>query len=142
MARETYWELGIYDVDKKQGILEFIDDWSQQEVIPKITDKVEVGSIICIDQHKTYLSLSAHGYKHRMVNHLETFKASAGTHANHVKAYFSRLKAFLRKKNATNVDFIPSHIDAFVAGKASQLKVERLPGGGTLAVPPTLGQVL
>ena len=83
-------------------------------MIPKITEKVEVGSIICTDQHETYLSLSEHGYEHRTVNNSETFIASDGTHTNHVKAYFSRLKAFLRKKTVRNVDSIPSYIDEFM----------------------------
>lgn len=114
VARETCWVLAVYDVENKQGILEYIDNRSRGEMVPKIVEKVEAGSIICSDQHRSYMSLAAHGYEHRTVNHSETFKARDGTHTNHVEGYFSRLKAFLRRKNVKNVSFIPSYIDEFM----------------------------
>lgn len=114
VARETCWVFGIYDVESKQGTLEFIQNRSRDEMIPKILAKVEPGSVIHTDDHRSYASLAAHGYTHKTVNHSQTFKALDGTHTNHVEGYFSRMKAFLRKRSTKKLDMIPGYLDEFM----------------------------
>ena len=113
-ARATCLVLGIYDVEKKEGTLQFLQSRTCDEVLPKILSAVEVGSVIHTDERATYASLPAHGYVHRTVSHSETFKAHDGTHINHVLSYFGRAKNFLRKRNAGRLGFIPSYLDEFM----------------------------
>ena len=114
VARETTWILGIYDVDTKVEILDWIQNRSHNEIIPKVESHVERGSDIVTDELRTYNCLATRGYTHRTVNHTRSFVAPDGTHSNHVEGYFSRGKAFLRKRTAKRLDAIPSYLDEFM----------------------------
>ncbi|XP_043192983.1 uncharacterized protein LOC122365643 [Amphibalanus amphitrite] len=114
IARETCWVLGMYEVETKTGILEFIPNRKREEIVPRIVSKVELGSEIHTDERRSYASLTAAGYIHKTVNHSQTFMAPDGTHTNHVLAYFSRVKQLLRRKNVKGVDRISSYLDEFM----------------------------
>ena len=108
-------------------------------MIPKITEKVEVGAVIRTDQHKTYLSLSAHGHEHRTVNHSEKFKASDGTHTNHVvsQKISQQTQGFPKEKIIRNVDSITSYIDDFMWLERHRRSKWRDFLAAVEAVPPT-----
>ena len=124
VARETTWVLGMYDFEAKVGILDWIQNRSHQEIIPKVEDHVERGSDIVTDELRTYNCLATRGYTHRTVNHSRLFIAPGGMHSNHVEAYFSRMKAFLRKRNVKRLDAIPSYLDEFMWRERNKQRVK------------------
>ena len=110
VARETCCGIGIYDVENEVVVLEFLSNCSRAEMVPRIVSNVAMRSEVHTDEHRSYVSLPAAGYIHKTINHSQTFRAPDDAHANHIEAYFSRVKSFLRKKNVKAVYFIPSYL--------------------------------
>ena len=113
-ARETIWVLGMYDVEKKVGLLVWIPNRSHEGIIPKIEENVEPGTKIITDELRTYRCLAARGYQHRTVNHSREFVGADGTHTNHIEAYFSRMKRFMKRRDVRVPSSIPGYIDEFL----------------------------
>ena len=101
-------------MELKRGTLIWIENRSHESIIPKVEQNVQQRSIILTDELRTYACLSRKGYEHRTVNHSREFLADDGTHTNHIEAYFSRVKTFLRKRNVGPTQSLPGYLDEFL----------------------------
>ena len=106
--------LGMYDVEAKVGHVVWIEDRSHDSIIPQIEACVAEGSEILTPEMTVYQCLSDRGYRHRTVNHSREFVAADGTHINHIEAYFSRIKEYLRKRNTKSTKTIASYMDEWM----------------------------
>ncbi|KAK3916690.1 putative transposase-like protein, partial [Frankliniella fusca] len=108
------WVLGIYDTEKKLGVVLYVVKRDRATLIPLIRQYVKQGSIIWTDGWAAYKGLDKFGYTHHTVNHSKEFKSADGTCTNGVEGYWSRLKQFCRHTNVLKSKLLAEHIDEFM----------------------------
>ena len=104
VASETTWILSTYDVEENKGI----------------TENVEEGTPILTDELRVCACLGTKGFIHKTVNHSQEFMTEEGVHMNHIYAYLSRMKAFLRKRHITRTRCRPSELDSHMTHHAER----------------------
>jgi len=112
-VRKRTWILGIYDVEAKKGTVEILEELSAEVVVPRIVAGVDLGSVINTGTQLAYADLGNQGYDHRTAGGVG-LPAAGGTHTNHVRGYFSRMKKFLRNRAVKGVDKLPAYLDEFM----------------------------
>jgi IS1 family transposase/transposase-like protein len=110
------WVFGLYDVNKKIGVIEFVKDRSADTLLPLIQKHVKPGTEIHTDQWKAYSNIVAINvdspFIHRTVNHSKWFKdPESGVHTNNVEAYWSSIKKRFKMLNGTSRTLTPSYLD-------------------------------
>ncbi|KAJ1522477.1 hypothetical protein ONE63_001667 [Megalurothrips usitatus] len=108
------WVLGIYDVQRKLGVVVYVVKRDKATLVPLIRQYVEPGSEIWTDQWAAYRCLDRYGYVHKTVNHSREFKSQDGTCTNGVEGYWSRLKQFCRHTNVLQSALLAEHIGKFM----------------------------
>ena len=105
---------GMYDIERKVGVCEFVVDKSQEALFPLIQQYILPGSIIHSDSAAMYVSLhtdppSSHiasipvpipyaPYQHLWVNHRENFvNPLTGACTNHIECFWKNSKNKIRK---------------------------------------------
>ncbi|KAG0422569.1 hypothetical protein DMUE_6200, partial [Dictyocoela muelleri] len=77
-------------------------------ITPALEDVIRVGSVLYSDGHPSYPAVASNlGLEHKVVNHSEGFVNDEGNHTNDIEAFWSHLKASMRKENGVkreNVD--------------------------------------
>ena len=104
MARESFWLLGIYDVENSVGIVERIEYRSHECIIPIIEKHVAEGSEIVTDELKVYSCLEHRGYTHGAV----------GSYSSHIQGYFGRVKTFLQKRDVRKLENVSTYLEEFM----------------------------
>ena len=109
------WIVGIYDTLMKRGVIEYVEHRDGDTLTELIAKYVAPGTEVHTDGWAAYRGLSAMGYIHKTVNHSTNFvDPITGTCTNAVEAYWSRLKAWLRRHGVMQNALLPSHVDEFM----------------------------
>ncbi|KAF2898190.1 hypothetical protein ILUMI_07986, partial [Ignelater luminosus] len=115
------WVFGLYDVEAKIGVAEFVEDRSREILLPIIERYVTPGSIIHSDCWAAYGkgAISAlpvvPPYEHVSVNSSENFvDPETGACTNRVKAFWKAMKMKLKAINSTTAEMLPSYMDEFM----------------------------
>jgi ISXO2-like transposase domain len=116
VSEPTKWIFAMYDVDKKVGAIEFVQNRSAETLLPIIKKYVIPGTEIHSDQWSAYAGISSidvtPGFIHKTVNHSLHFKdPSTGVHTNNVEAYWSSIKRRFKMLNGTSRSLTASYLD-------------------------------
>lgn len=99
--REQVWALGIVDTsyNPARAYYKIVSDRRASTLLPIITQKVRVGSIIVTDEFKSYNALAnMNDYEHRTICHKYYFVCpSTGNHTQHIESCNNKLKYFIKK---------------------------------------------
>ena len=78
------------DVERRQGAVWYVPDWTKDILIPIIQEIVQPGSIIHSDKWASYRTLGQLVYIYGTVNHKENFvDPDTGVHTIAVKGFWS-----------------------------------------------------
>lgn len=107
---EGHWVIGMIEDGSDDLRLEVCPDneRSADILVPLIQKHIEEGSIIHTNNWRAYLSLSQHGYTHKIVNHSDLtnqFVAPDGTHTQRIKSQWRGLKKQFRQQQ-NKINFI------------------------------------
>lgn len=110
------WVLGLYDVDKKIGVVRFVKDRSAKTLLTMIQEVVMPGSCIHTDKLGAYQQISnlsvVPKYEHSTVNHSKFFKdPETGIHTNNVEAYWCSIKRKFKQMNGVPAILTSSYLD-------------------------------
>jgi transposase-like protein len=116
MNEPAKWIFAMYDVEKKIGAIEFVENRSADVLLPIITKYVLPGTEIHSDQWAAYGGIASlpvyPPYTHKTVNHKRHFKdPSTGVHTNNVEAYWSSIKRRFKSLNGTSRMLTASYLD-------------------------------
>ncbi|KAK3909791.1 putative transposase-like protein [Frankliniella fusca] len=107
------WVLGLYDTDKKTGVVLYVVKRDRATLAPLIRQYCKEGSILWTDGWAAYKGLDKFGFKHHVVNHSKEFKSADGSFSNWVEGYWSTLKQYCRHTNVLKSKLLAEHIDEF-----------------------------
>jgi transposase-like protein len=115
LHRPPKWVLGLYDVQRKIGIVSMVPNRKAGTLIPLIEGLVLPGSEIHTDMWRGYLPLSQPPYQntyvHRQVNHSQGFlERATGVHTNNVEAYWSSIKRKFKVMNGCPRNLTESYL--------------------------------
>lgn len=119
LKKKQNWIIGIYDPDAKQGYVQLIANRSANSIIPIIQQVVLPGTEIWTDEWKSYKALRKlplpQPYIHKTVNHSKHFTDPfSGVTTNHIEAYWSRIRLFLRKMHFRQKSKIPQYLNEWL----------------------------
>ena len=94
---------GIKKRDDGKVYTQIIKNASKQELLPIIKRLIaKNNATIYTDKWKSYDSLVLDGYKHKRINHSETYSNRQGTHVNGIENFWSFSKRRLAKFNGVS----------------------------------------
>lgn len=116
MREPEKWIFAIYDVERKIGAIEFVQNRSSEVLLPIIKKYVLPGTEIHSDQWAAYNGISTIAvdppYIHKTVNHSNYFRNPVtGVHTNNVEAYWSSIKRRFKMLNGTSRSLTASYLD-------------------------------
>jgi hypothetical protein len=116
LTEPTKWIFGLYDVNKKVGAIEFVENRSKDSLLPLIRKHVKPGTEIHSDQWAAYADINTMDvdppYIHKTVNHSLWFKdPTTGVHTNNVEAYWCSVKRKFKMLNGTSRALTASYLD-------------------------------
>ena len=145
------WIFGIFDCEKRIGVIEFVTDRSSATLIPIIKKYclegdldcffnifLLLGTVIWSDEWSAYKCLSNESFVHRTVNHSRNFKDPvSGVNTNLIESFWAQCKRKFKSMSGTRASFCSSYVDAFLwrqyNGKSTSAAFENLLGQlGTL----------
>jgi transposase len=105
-GRGAAGKVPVFGILKRGGRIytKMIPNVAAKTVLPIIKAKIKPDSIVYSDAFGTYDTLAVEGFKHRRVNHRETFVSPAGPHINGIENFWNQAKRHLRKYNG-----VPRH---------------------------------
>jgi transposase-like protein len=110
------WIFGLYDVARKVGAIEFVENRSGEVLLPLILKHIKPGTEIHSDKWAAYATISSievnPPYIHKTVNHSLHFKdPETGVHTNNVEAYWCSIKKRFKMLNGTSRALTASYLD-------------------------------
>ena len=116
LVEPTKWIFGLYDVEKKVGAIEFVQNRSAEILLSLIKKYVKSGTEIHSDQWAAYEDISSIDvnppFIHKTVNHSKWFKDPiTGVHTNNVEAYWCSIKRRFKMLNGTSRELTASYLD-------------------------------
>lgn len=116
LTEPSKWIFGLYDVDKKLGAVEFVENRSAEVLLPLIRKHVKPGTEIHSDQWAAYANINTIDvdppFVHKTVNHSKHFKDPiTGVHTNNVEAYWCAIKRRFKMLNGTSRELTASYLD-------------------------------
>jgi hypothetical protein len=116
LAEHSKWIFGLYDIQKKVGAIEFVQNRSTEILLPIIKKYVKPGTEIHSDQWAAYGDISSIDvnppFIHKTVNHSKWFKdPTTGVHTNNVEAYWCSIKRRFKMLNGTSRELTASYLD-------------------------------
>jgi transposase-like protein len=109
------WVIGMFDRNKKIGIVRLIDNRTEITIISLIRKHCFPGTRIITDGWAGYNNLHLFGYIHDVVIHKDEFVVNGtNIHTNNIENYWKRCKAKFKRMNGTTTEMILSYIDEFM----------------------------
>ena len=94
---------------------EIVESVDAATLLPLITSKVKVGSVVCSDTWRAYTGLAAKGFVHRLVNHGEReYSDGKGNHINGLEGFWGYLKRKLAAKGGIRRDKLFLYLGEYV----------------------------
>ena len=121
------WVFGMYDTDRKNGYLEYVQQRDEATLVPIIQEWILPGTIIHSDGWRAYANLGNLGYIHQVVNHNQNFlDPVTGACTNHVEAYWGRIKRRIKRVKGSEGDMQWQHLDESVYRHWFSMKSENI----------------
>jgi transposase len=100
-GRGAAGKVPVFGILKRGGRVytQMIPNARAKSIMPIIKAKIKPDSIVYSDAFGTYDILAVEGFRHRRVNHRETFVAPTGPHINGIENFWNQAKRHLRKYN-------------------------------------------
>ena len=112
---QDHWVFGMYDRQRKVGVIELVDRQDSPTLEQLIQRYIRPGSIIYSNGLAAYNGLGALGYSHEVVIHADVVvDPNTGVHTKGVEAYCSRAKSKLKACNGSVSEMVPSYFDEFM----------------------------
>jgi len=94
---------------------EVVDNVEAETLLPLISQKVSIGSIVCSDTWKSYTGIAPQGYFHRLINHGERqYSDGKGNHINGLEGFWGFLKRKLASKGGIRHEKLPLYLGEYV----------------------------
>lgn len=96
---------------------EIVDSTKAPHIIPLITKRVKLGTIVCSDTWRAYTGLAAKGYVHRTVKHREkeyVSKSNKHNHINGLEGFWGYLKRKLAAKGGIRRERLHLYLAEYV----------------------------
>jgi transposase len=92
-----------------------VPDVEAKTLMPLISRRVKIGSIICSDTWKSYTGIAAKGYVHRLVEHSKgEYSDKQGNHINGLEGFWGYLKRRLASKGGIRRIRLPLYLAEYV----------------------------
>ena len=109
------WVFGAYDVEKKLGWIQLVENRSSETLLPIIQSWCLPGTIIVSDGWAAYRNFTTLGFRHEVVIHENYFvDPLTGVHTNNVESYWQRCKKKFKRMYGTSRSLLSSHVDDFL----------------------------
>jgi ISXO2-like transposase domain len=96
------WVLGGVEITQERKIfLKIVENRNAETLEDMIYTYAKPGSVIVTDGWAGYLGISALGYRHKIVNHSETFVNEEGFHTNNIEGTWNSIKSGISSRNRT-----------------------------------------
>lgn len=111
---------------------EVVDVVDANTLLPLISQKVSIGSVVCSDTWKAYTGIAAQGYVHRLVDHGEQqYSDGKGNHINGLEGFWGYLKRKLALKGGVRRERLHLFLGEYVwrynhRSSPERVKVQRL----------------
>ena len=91
----------VFGILKRGGkdYTKVIDDTKASTLMPIITRKIMLDSVVYTDCYRSYNSLDVEGFHHHRINHSTHFAEEKHNHINGIENFWSQAKRRLRKYN-------------------------------------------
>ena len=93
---------------------EVVPNVEAKTLLPLLSQRVELGSVVCSDTFASYTGVAAGGYVHRLVDHSQTFSDLRGGHVNGLEGFWGYLKRRLAAKGGIRRERLPLYLAEYV----------------------------
>lgn len=112
---KSQWVFGAYCVEQSKGFLFFVENRSEETLLPLITRHIADGSIITSDLWKGYYNINKFGFEHRTVNHSRNFvDPITAADTNSIEGFWSVIKRKLKYIFGSQGELKQRHLQEFV----------------------------